>query len=175
MLISSWVTWIVMSLLTRQEPLSVNDVFHDERLSCAFSFKISYGVKSTTRRVTSGLESLPQFLSVFLRTPSPWFSGITPAHCRPTESLGYVLKLTTVLVVIPNVQRDFRTWKPTLTAISCPGMAPFPFFLHCMASKAGLSTYHFPSADFSVFLKAFPIFTSIQTGDYNHTFNHSSK
>lgn len=111
----------------------MNDVFHDESISFAFGFKISCGAKSTTRRVTSGPESLPQFLSVFLKAPSPWFSGITPAHCRPTESQGYVLMLTTVLVVrISNMQRDLRTCKPALTAISCPQQGSFS--LSTMAS-----------------------------------------
>lgn len=87
----------------------MNDVFHDESISFAFGFKISCGAKSTTRRVTSGPESLPQFLFVFLKAPSPWFSGITPAHCRPTESQGYVLMLTTALVVrISNMQRGLK-------------------------------------------------------------------
>lgn len=64
----------------------MNDVFHDESISFAFGFKISCGAKSTTRRVTSGPESLPQFLSVFLKAPSLGFQ-VSHLHTADPQSL----------------------------------------------------------------------------------------
>lgn len=172
MLISSWMTWIVISLL-RQERLSMNDVFHDESISFAFGFKISCGAKSTTRRVTSGPESLPQFLSVFLKAPSPWFSGITPAHCRPTESQGYVLMLTTVLVVrISNMQRGLKNLQASpYSNILPPAGLLFPVY----NGKLGRTEHLSLTFSWFVFNKHSLFSISIWTGDYNHPSNHSSK
>jgi len=72
------------------EPLSKNDVLHDERPCFAFSFiAVLWRTERTTRRISSGLESLPHFSPGFLEALSPWLSVTAPWSCSSQRGSGW--------------------------------------------------------------------------------------
>lgn len=140
----------------------------------AASASLLWGTESTTRSISSGLQSLLRFLPGFLGPPSPWLSVIAPWSCsfqKVSRSLLLLLKIAPFAHQTPertsaaswrlaHTTRSFLCPQPGARAVELWAVITWPWG-NC--PSAGPSKQHF------LFVSIHDFHLFIWSGDYNHS------